>query len=68
MRTARSAFLLEIDDASATGADEVRGHVEHVLTGRALDFRSWANLRAFVEEVTEAPSDSQRPADRPLAQ
>lgn len=57
MRTARSAFLLEIDDTDATGSDPVCGRVEHVLTGRTLDFRSWDTLRAFLEEVTAPPSD-----------
>lgn len=56
MRTARSAFLLEIDDSTTSGIDPVRGHVEHVLTGRALDFRSWESLRAFLEEAIAPPS------------
>lgn len=60
MRTARSAFLLEIDTTDAAGPDGVRGHVEHVLTGRALDFRSWDSLRAFLEDAIAPPPPQRR--------
>lgn len=59
MRTARSTFLIEIDTSDAAGTAAVRGHAEHVLTGRTLDFRSWETLRAFLEDVAAPPA---RPA------
>ncbi len=65
MRTARSTFLIEIDSNRDRDSGTVQGQVEHVLTGRTLDFQTWESLRAFLED-TAAPAPRSATIDGPL--
>lgn len=38
--------------------ERVEGWIEHVVSGRAVRFGSWADLRAFVHRLLPAPDDS----------
>lgn len=48
-RTHLFTLRLWIEPVAADPA-EIRGRVQHVLTGEALYFRTWPALLAFVEE------------------
>lgn len=52
-RTLRRTHLFTVRlwvEPAAAGRGEIRGRVQHVLTGKALYFRTWPVLLAFVEE------------------
>ncbi|RIK35591.1 MAG: hypothetical protein DCC55_29865 [Chloroflexi bacterium] len=48
-RTHLFTLRLWVEPVAADQA-EIRGRVQHVLTGEALYFRTWPALLAFVEE------------------
>lgn len=46
---------------------ELRGHVQHVPSGRGRHFRSWPALIAFFEQHLEPPDVGQQPNKDPRA-
>lgn len=54
MLTARSAFIVQVDDEAA---DRLEGRVEHVLSGLSIDFASPQALLDFLKsQVTAQPT------------
>jgi len=64
MLTARSAFVVQVDDA-ADGTGRLDGRVEHLMSGRAATFDSAAALLAFIAEVLRGGSPVVPPEDQP---
>lgn len=51
MITAKSAFVLQIDEADDAVHGRMVGRVEHVLSGAAHEFRCSADLLAFIQQA-----------------
>ena len=45
------AFVVHFRVAIARGSEERAGRIEHIVSGQAARFGSWAELRAFVRHV-----------------
>jgi hypothetical protein len=55
MLTARGAFVLQVDDAADPDGGRFGGRVEHLVSGKAVDFQSSGALLAFIAEALRSP-------------
>ena len=59
---AQRAFVVQVAVAAPGEPDVPLGRVEHVVSGQATHFASWAELVAFIEQVLTAREDAEPPA------
>ena len=48
---AQRAFVVQVAVAEPGVPDEPLGRAEHVISGKATHFASWAELVAFIEQI-----------------
>ena len=48
---ANRAFVVQFQAAEPGAPDAPHGRVEHMVSGKATHFASWAELQAFIEQV-----------------
>jgi hypothetical protein len=53
------AFVVQLREGTPLTPQHIQGRVEHITSGRAMDFHSLAALLAFMEAVLTAPADQQ---------
>jgi hypothetical protein len=51
---AQRAFVVQLAAAAPSEPDVPLGRVEHVVSGQAAPFASWAECVAFIEQVVAA--------------
>lgn len=51
MRSAQSSFILEFDRRDEPFAGPLAGRIEHVLSGKAAEFASAAEMLAFIDRI-----------------
>lgn len=54
---ANRAFTVQFRAPAAAGPEESAGRVEHLVSGQATHFQSWAELRAFIEGMLASVED-----------
>lgn len=55
MITARGAFVVHVDDAADPDGGRFGGRVEHLVSGKSIDFQSSGALLAFIAEALRGP-------------
>ena len=48
---AHRAFVVQVAAPEAGEGETLLGRVEHLVSGKAIHFVSWAELQAFIEQV-----------------
>jgi hypothetical protein len=51
------AFVVQLREGAPLTPQHIQGRVEHITSGRAMDFHSLAALLTFMEAVLTAPAD-----------
>jgi hypothetical protein len=63
---AERAFVVQFDAAMRGSRGPVAGRVEHIVSAQAAHFRSWEELRAFMDRVLAARPAAPGTAEQPL--
>ena len=59
---AHRAFVVQVAVAEPGVPDSPLGRAEHVVSGQATHFASWAELVMFIEQVLAAGEEAEPPA------
>jgi hypothetical protein len=59
---AQRAFVVQVAVAEPGVPDVPLGRAEHVLSGQATHFASWAELVTFIEQVLAGGEEAEPPA------